>query len=189
MANILDVFSTHTGERLLRRSVAIANINKDKLHNAYIFALPMILATLKSKDSFLRIDAQDLMHFIDEGDILTAGEKVNGNTYTQEQLEAISKSCQILGLSNENSVQVFNISAGFLTVLIQEIQKRNTDIQYIDILKNLTGEESNLEKIFIEVLVKNSDSPGFIDSAEEIALKSKKDGNDDSILGGYTGGR
>lgn len=189
MANILDIFSTHTGERLLRRSVSIANINKTDLHNAYIAILPLMLAILKTKKSNEKIEYQDLMHFIDEGDILREGKKVNRSIFSDEQFKAMNNLSQLLGLSPENSDHVINISAGFLWVLIQEIQEQNTNIEYNEIIRNLTGEESKLEKEFIGVLVKNSDDPGFIDNAEEIALKNRKKGNDDSILGGYTGGR
>ncbi|TRO66593.1 hypothetical protein [Christiangramia sabulilitoris] len=189
MANILDIFSTHTGERLLRRSVAVCNISKDKIHNGFILALPTILAIMKKEKSLEKIETGDLIHFIEEEDIINTGEKVLHDLLEEEHLEKLKDFGALIGIEHENFVQILHLTSGFLSVLINEILKKDTNLQFNEVVKNLTGEENNLNRKFTQVLVKNSDSPGIVDSAEQISLNRDNDKDDESILGGFTGGR
>ena len=189
MANILDLFRTHTGDRLLNRSIEITNLNKEEIHSSFLIILPSLLAIMKTRKSIENKISINVIKFIQEADLISEGKKVTEKIIAQAQIDNLKKCSVIPGISEEKFKDFIDISTGILSVIISQILKDNNHLGFTDVIRTLTGEETKADKAFIQALVKNSDNPDFIDSSEEISFNTKKDDNDESILGGYTGGK
>lgn len=189
MANILDIFRTHTGGRLLAQSSKITELNEQELKRAYTLLLPSILAICQSKNEIEEITSQNLIEFIEEQDLVKEGKKVSDHLLNKEQINNLDNCNILIDLEKESFHNVILISTGIISVIINELVRTNDHTDFREVIGSLSGDNTKFDKSFINLLVKNSDDPNLIESSEEIALKPDKDDNDSSILGGYTGGR
>lgn len=189
MANILDIFRTHTGGRLLAQSSEITELNEQELKRAYTLLLPSILTICQSKTEIKEITSQNLIEFIEEMDLVKEGKKVSDSLLNKEQINIIDGCSVLVDIGKESFHDVVLISTGIISVIINELLKTNENADFKEIIGSLSGDNTNFDRSFINLLVKNNDDPNLIESSEEIALKPDKDDNDSSILGGYAGGR
>lgn len=190
MANILDIFRTHTGELLLQKTSELIPVEKKEIRQAFTFSLPAMLVILQDKPSFrTKTTAQDLISYIEGSDLISSGKEYLEEFIQEQQLESLSNNNIFTGLSSEQFHKLLSISAGVMAGIISQIQKTDAKARFSEIIETLSGYNAKYEKAFIKTLIKNEDDPNLIESSEEIALDHKKDDDDQSILGGYTGGR
>ena len=189
MANILDVFRTHTGERLVDKTKELTSLEIEKLERAFTFSLPALLSIFQKYQVQATGDQKDLTSFIEKSDLIQEGEKIISEKFHREHIDLIKNCATLFDMDSTNFEKVLKISAAFLDATITRMKTAETDALFLELVETLTGGSVKYDKLFIRTLVKNEDDPGIIDSSEEIALGNKKDDNDQSILGGYSGGR
>ncbi len=188
MANILDIFRTHTGEKLLKRSIKKTGVEKKELEKAFIMALPSLLSSVRKTRNF---DSKSfhLVEYIEKEDLVKSGKSSVENFLNTDELNKLLECSVILEIEKETFEKVIHISAGILSVIITQMNKETNQNDTAEILRSLSGLEVTFDQAFINTLIKDEERPNFINSAEKIALGKDKDDNDQSILGGYTGGR
>ncbi len=198
MANILDIFRTHSGNQLLERATEETSLLKTEASRAFLFALPSLLSVHKSqcetgagKFADAKREFKSFIDFIEAEDICISGKKVLNLLLTPNQFEKFSGFSRLLGISQNDLEKILEISAGALFSILTEISAKKSlkREDHCELLDSLAGISTKFDKDFINTLVKNEDSPHLIDSAEKISLDSEDDDDDLSILGGYTGGR
>ncbi|MCM8570241.1 hypothetical protein NE848_12680 [Gramella jeungdoensis] len=189
MANILDVFRTHTGERLVERTGELIKLDKQKIERALVFTLPALLSVFQKNEEFLMGGSSNLISLVEKGDLILEGDKTLKQHLSEEQLESLKRNASLLKIDEQSFQDILKIAAAFLSGVIAQMKETEKDSETVDLLRTLSGQDVKYDKVFIRTLVKNEDSPDIIDSSEEIALGRKKDDNDESILGGYSGGR
>ena len=189
MANILDIFRTHTGSRLVSQSSKLTKLNDHELKRAYTLSLPAIIAICQTKNEIKGIETPGLIEFIEKHDLVKTGEKVSESLLNEEQIEILTNCNVLIDIDRKSFYDITQISTGIISVIVHEILKRNDHAELQEVLGSLNGDNTKYDKAFINLLVKNNDDPNLINSSEEIALKPDKDDDDPSILGGYTGGR
>lgn len=188
MANILDIFRTHTGKRLVERSRELTDLEAETLQQAYIYTLPALLTVYERKDFTDKEEPKNLIKFIENGNPVDFGKEKTKFLLKESEKKIILDFSQILKMEKDNFEIILHISAAVIAVIISEIKdKRNAEVR--DILKTLCGLDTKYDEDFINVLIKNPDDANIIESSEEISLSNNKDDNDPSILGGYAGGR
>jgi len=189
MANILDIFQTQTGEKLLTRSSEITKLEPKVLENAFIFMFPALLSHFKNNaEAEIYKETGDLVDLIENRDILSFGKEKSVSLFTDLQEEIFLEFAPILNTEESKFQKVFFIAVAVLTVIISEMNKTNKR-NLPEILNTLSGLNTKYNKDYIQVLIKNPEDPNFINTSEEITLGTNKDDDDPSILGGYTGGR
>ncbi len=198
MANILDIFRTHGGDRLLDISCEETGLSKPEIKRALLFTFPLLLSIHKSKceagDNRFKDISNNLNSFLgylQSENLSQSGEAVLEILISDNQKEKICSLSRMLSINESSLEKILNITAASLFSIIKEIiNKRSLKREdHCVLLDTLAGINSKYDKDFVAVLVKNDDSPGIIDSAEEIALNPDRKDKDDSILGGYTGGK
>ncbi|MDX1542481.1 MAG: hypothetical protein R3214_00935 [Christiangramia sp.] len=189
MANILDIFRTHTGERLITRAGELTLLDKQEIERAFIFTLPALLSIFRKTEGLSLEQAQDLISFIEKADLTSEGEKILNQHLNKDQFQNLKSCADMLEIDKEAFQNILNISAAFLAATITQMNKIEKDVKVSDLIPTLSGQDVKYDEAFISTIVKHDESPGIIDSSEKIALGHKKDDNDQSILGGYSGGR
>ena len=189
MANILDIFRTQTGEKLLTRSSKITQLETKAIENAFIYMFPALLSHFKNNaEAENHEKTVDLLDLIENGDIINFGKEKTESLITGTQQKIFLQYAQILNTEESEFQKILYISVAVLTIIISEMNKKENR-KFSEIFRTLTGLGTKHNKDFIQVLIKNPEDPNFIDSSEEIALGNSKSDDDPSILGGYTGGR
>lgn len=198
MANILDIFRTHSGDKLVEKTCEETGLSKPEAKRALLFTFPLLLSIHKSKcetgDNHFKDISKDLHEFtgyLQEDNLSYAGESVLHIMISDNQKEKICSLSRMLAINESSLEKILNITAAALFSIIKEITiKRSLKREdHCVLLDTLAGINAKYTKDFVAVLVKNDDSPGIIDTAEEISLSPDNNDKDDSILGGYTGGK
>ncbi|AVR46440.1 hypothetical protein C7S20_14855 [Christiangramia fulva] len=198
MANILDIFRTHSGHRLLERTAEQTGISENEVNRAFLLALPTLLgihleqcASGKSHFQEARKEFQGFIDFIETEDLCHQGEKVMNLLLTANQQDKISSFSKVIGISQSAYEKVLKISCGAIFSILTEITENKSlkREDHCELVHSLAGISTKFDREFIMTLIKNEDSPHLIDSAEKIALDREDDEDEQSILGGYTGGR
>lgn len=189
MANILDVFRTHTGERLVNKAKELTSLEREKLERTFTFSLPALLSIFQEYEVQAEGEQKDLTSYLEKSDLIPEGEKIISQQLNKERFELIKNCAGLFDMDSANFEKILEISSAFLAATITRMKTAETDARFPDLVQTLDGRSVKYDKLFIRTLVKNEDDPGIIDSSEEIALGNKKDDNDQSILGGYSGGR
>ena len=88
-----------------------------------------------------------------------------------------------------NSVKFTTIAESLTVSIISEILSINGQLKLTEIKRTLLGASEKASEEFIKVITSGAnDSADFIKPAGRIALEDK-DSSEDSILGGFTGGK
>lgn len=187
MANILDIFRTQTGKRLLEKSRDITGLEIETLQRAFIYTLPALLTLYEKKGISDNDKPKDLINSIEKENLADFGKQETEYLFTSSEKKIILVFSSILNIKKETFETILHISSGIIAIIISEIkEKENAELE--DILKTLCGTDIKHEEDFVKVLIKNPNDANIIESREEIALGKKND-DDPSILGGYAGGR
>ncbi len=192
MANILDIFRTYSGKKLIERAQSETKLSDDELKRSFSVSLPIILAVFHKNDDLInRVHALDNTSFIDhleKNDLIKSGEDVFGKLELEinKELQAFDN---IMDLQKNDSTKIFNISAAVVFKIVSEIKENEPKAKISEIIESLLGLSSAFEKAFINCIVKNPNSAGIIDPSEKIFLGDEEKGGDQSIIGGYSGGR
>jgi len=186
MANILDIFRTQTGTKLLEKSNNITGIHIELLQKAFVFTFPTLLNIYSTKISSEIEKPKDLVAFIENENLIEFGKKETKNVLNQKEQKFILAFSEILAVENKSFKDILHISTAVISVIISEIEEKY-NAEYSGIVKTLQGLDMIYNEAFVKVLIKNADDPNFIENSENISLT--KDTKDSSILGGYAGGR
>lgn len=186
MANILDIFLTRTGNRLLEKSQEITKLDSGVLKKSFVYSLPSLLV-IYSKSEFKNDKHNNLIALIENEDILQAG-KQNAQSLTDPEIQVFLQYAEILDVEKKDLKDILYLSLAVLTSIISEMME-NSDLKFQDIIKTLSGLETKNSEAYLKVLLKNAEDPNIIDNREEILLGRKNKDDDQSLLGGYTGGR
>lgn len=189
MANLLDIFRTHTGERLMEKTEELTSQDRSKIQRTFTFTLPALLSVFQKNEALLLKDFQDLISFIEQADLISEGNNIIVHQLDPDQIELLENCSDLQKMDKESFQKILKISAGFIAAIITQMKKKEENAQISDLIQSLNGQGVEYDKVFIRTLVKNEDSPDLIDSSEEIALGKKNNNDDQSILGGYSGGR
>jgi len=188
MANILDIFRTQTGNKLLERSRKITDLDIETIQRAFIFTLPALLTIYEKKEITYNEQPKDLIKFIENENLVDFGKEKTEFLLESSEKKILLDFSQILEINKVKFEMILHISAAVIAIIISEIrEKKNAGVR--DILKTLCGLDTKYDEDFVKVLIKNPGDANIIDSREEISLNKNRDDNDPSILGGYAGGR
>lgn len=198
MANILDIFRTHSGHGLLDRSSDETGLTKTEISRAFTLLLPSLLSIHKTqcdngsgKFGDIQKEAKNFMEYIEDEDFCHIGEKMLNLLLTPNQIEKFIDSSKFLNINQAGFEKLTQISAGVLFSILSEISERKSlkREDHTELLDSLAGINTKFDRDFIKTLIKDDDSPHLIDSAEKISLDSEDDDDEQSIIGGYSGGR
>lgn len=198
MANILDIFRTHSGHRLLDRSSDETGLTKPEISRAFAFLLPGLLSIHKTqcdngsgKFGDIKNGLKTFLAFLEEENFCHTGEKMLHLLLTPNQIEKFIDASKLLDINRNGFEKLIQISAGVLFSILSEISERKSlkREDHTELLDSLAGINTKFDRDFIKTLIKDDDSPHLIDSAEKISLDSEDDDDDQSIIGGYSGGR
>lgn len=197
MANILDIFRTHTGHRLLERTTEETGLSENEVKRAFLIALPAIISIHQSQCESgnghfreARKEVESFTEYIENDDFCQIGDKIINLLLNPNQFEKIGSLSKVIGVSQPAFEKILKISGGTIFSILTEISEskslRRED--HCELVDSLAGITTKFDKAFIKTLIKNEDAPHLIDSAEKISLDSEDD-DEQSILGGYSGGR
>lgn len=189
MANILDIFRTQAGHKLIERIRELTGQEKEKIESALTFCLPALLCIT---DKVRKTESEkngDLISFIENADLLALGSDCMEYQFEKSKIEKLKNSGSLLEIPQKDFLKILKICTAFLNALITKIKESAEDIETVEIINTLTGKSLKHDRPFIKALVKKGDSPDLIHSSEEIALGENKKDDDESIIGGYAGGR
>ncbi|TBW29074.1 hypothetical protein [Gramella sp. KN1008] len=189
MANILDVFRTQAGQKLIERTQQLTGQEGEKVQKALVFTLPAILTNSKSFDIAESEGKSDLISFIEQADLLAIGTDATVHQFDTVQIQKLKSFGSLIEIPEEDFLKILKISTAFLNALITQMMNAEEDADHTEIIETLCGKSLKYERIYIKALVKKGDSPDLIQSSEEIALGEDRKDDDESILGGYSGGR
>ena len=190
MANILDIFRTHTGEKLLERCASeIGDHRTEDFQLAFIYLFPTLLVCFEKTEEIPETDPANLVQFIEKGHFISSGKKVVSGALNEELLEIIHSGRKLMNFDQSNFQKLTYVAAGILSCIIHEIKSNEKDAGISEIIRTLSGIDVKYDGAFINTLIKDRESAHLIDNSEKIALDSDKDKGDQSILGGYAGGR
>lgn len=187
MANILDIFRTQTGKKLLEKSRDVTGLEIETLQHTFVYILPALLTLYRKKGISDNDKPKHLIAFIENGKLSNFGKQETEYLLTSSEKKIILDFSEILDIKKEDFETILHISVGITAIIISEI-KEKTNAELEDILKTLCGTDIKHDQDFVKVLMKNSNDANIIESGEEIALGKKND-DDPSLLGGYVGGR
>lgn len=191
MANILDIFRTHTGEILLQKASRLTRLKEEQTRQVFTFSLPAILVALQNRsDLNTTVKHRNLITYIEDDGLISSGKENLEHFVDNKKLEALGRCHVYAGLSRDQFQSLLSISAGVLASVISQIQKDNENVEFLEVIETLCGYNTKYERAFIKSLIKNEDDPNLIESSDKIALDHDNDNDDDqSLLGGYAGGR
>ncbi|WP_300439828.1 hypothetical protein [Christiangramia sp.] len=187
MANILDILLTRTGDRLLEKSQEITKLDSEVFKKSFVYSLPSLLIIYSNKSEFKTGKHNNLIALIENEDIIQAG-KQNAQSLTDPEIQVFLQYAEILDVEKKDLKDILYLSLAILTSIISEMME-NSDLKFQDIIKTLSGLETKNSEAYLKVLLKNAEDPNIIDNREEILLGRKNKDDDQSLLGGYTGGR
>jgi len=188
MANILDIFRTQTGAKLLEQSNKLTNLELERLQNAFVYTFPALLNVYLIKGVSNIVKPENLIELIESGDLTEFGKKETEYLLTIKEQKTILEFSGILAIEIEAFKNILHISTAVLATIISEMNRKQEN-EFSGIVKTLAGINTKYNEDFLKVLIKNPDDPNFIGSREEISLGRDTNDEDSSILGGYAGGR
>lgn len=189
MATILDIFRTQAGDTLIERTNITTGIDPDKLHKFFSAFFPLILSVSEEQNFHANKISTELLTFLKDDDLLVQSKKISENWNHENIDQASAKISELFGIQESNRVKLYEISFSFINILVNEIQSKNSTLKISEIIQTLLGKTQVAVQEFIDCIVKDSKEANLIDNPNRISLGEKNDDSDQSILGGYTGGR
>ena len=189
MANILDIFRSYAGDKLIERSSIISGVQEEKLLDFYSSVFPIIITQIPSENLKRAPGTQKLIAFLEAPEFPEQCKQLvkdNLEATFNEDLKAKAFD-KIIEKSAQDKLFTLAVASAF--VLIKEIHASNTSLDYGVIKRTLLGFDQSASNEFVACIVKNKEGAHLIDNPNKIALSDKHDDSDQSILGGYAGGR
>lgn len=182
MANILDLFKIHFGNELIQNTHEELNLDRELVLQIFAYLVPWSISKIdlstynKSDAKFSDLKFEDLLK---DSSIISSEDKKVMNSFLEDTFE----------IESNSSVKITTIAENFTVSIISEIQSRNSKLELSEIKRTLLGASEKTSAEFIKVIMSEAnDSGNLIKPAGRIALEDK-DSSEDSILGGYTGGK
>lgn len=182
MATILDLFKIAAGKDLIQNTRKDLHLKEDLVLNVFASLLPWAVSIVeinsseKSVKKFSEIAYKDLLH--DRSFISSENKEV-----MQSLLE------QTYEVPSNSSAKLLSIAVNVIATIISEIQSRTPGLEMTEIRKTLLGYSETASDELVKVISsEGEDSGNLIRPAGRIALENQ-DSSEDSILGGYTGGK
>lgn len=196
MANILDIFRTHTGKKLLESAGEETGLSEKELQRVFLFGLPFIISVHRSQCDNGNNNLKELTEGLQEIDltnsseVMKKGEVIFPNLLSNSRREKFIALSRSFGIDEKPFEQSLKISTGVIFGIIAQVTS-NKNLKREDhckLLDTLSGFSSVYEQELVKVFTRHDDSGNLIKTEEEIALGREND-HDQSILGGYSGGR
>ncbi|TQI70903.1 hypothetical protein JM79_1828 [Gramella sp. Hel_I_59] len=182
MANILDLFKISSGKELIQNTRKELNLDEDLVLQIFASLLPWSISKVdhstssKSDAKFSDLKFADLLS---ESSIISAEDKKLINSFLENAFK----------IEANNSVKFTIIAENITVSIISEIQSINGKLELTEIKRTLLGASKKASEEFVKVITSGAnDSADLIKPAGRIALEDK-DSSEDSILGGFTGGK
>lgn len=196
MANILDIFRTHTGKKLLESAEEETGLSEKELQRVFLFGFPLIISIHHSNCDSGSKNLKELIEGLQElnlsnsSEALKKGEIIFPNLLSNARREKVIALSRIFGLNEKAFEKILKITVGVTFGVIAQItsSKNLKREDHCKLLDTLSGFSSVYENELVKIFTRHDDSGNLIKTEEEIALGKEKD-NDQSILGGYSGGR
>ena len=189
MANILDIFRTYAGDKLIERSAVISGVQEEKLKEFFSSVLPGIIVNISSEKLKRAPGSQKLIDFLEAPDMPEQSKQLLSDNFETEFLEKFKSTFLFSEIDASALDKLFNISVASAFILMKEIHAANISLDFKSIRQTLLGIEQSAVHEFVECIVKDKEGAHLIDNPNKIALGEKHDDSDQSILGGYAGGR
>ena len=197
MANILDIFRTHVGNELVEKTFEETRLNPKEIHRAYIFTLPFVLSVHRSKCDQGTNHSKEFASELEKIQLTNlpklkeTGEKIFANMFSSARQEKIIALSRDLGISEKSLEKILKISCGLIFAILSQISSRKNlkREDHCKLLDSLSGVNAVYEQDVAKLFTQHDDSGNLIHTEEEIALGSDENEDDESILGGYAGGR
>jgi len=182
MANILDLFKISSGKELIQNTRKELNLDEDLVLQIVASLLPWSISKVdhstssKSNAKFSYLKFADLLK---ESSITSSEDKKLMNSFLENTFK----------IEGNNSVKFTTIAENIIVSIISEIQSINGKLELNEIKRTLLGASEKASEEFVKVITSGAnDSADLIKPAGRIALENK-DSSEDSILGGFTGGK
>ncbi|WP_026916100.1 hypothetical protein [Christiangramia portivictoriae] len=182
MATILDLFKISAGKDLIQNTRKELNLEEDLLLQIFASLLPWAVSIAETNSSeklvkkFNEIEYKDLLY--DRSSISSENKEVM-HTLLEQTYEVPS----------DSSAKLICIAENVAVIIISKIQSRTPGLEMTEIRKTLLGYFETASDEFVKVISSEGDDSGnLIRPAGRIALENQ-DSSEDSILGGYTGGK
>ncbi|MFV9484708.1 hypothetical protein ACNI3T_12750 [Christiangramia sp. ASW11-125] len=182
MANILDLFKISSGKELIQNTHKELNLEEDLVLQIFASLLPWTISRVELSESRSALAKFSDLKFADllkESSIISSEDKKVMNSLLLNTFK----------VESNNSARFLNIAENIIVSIISEIQSINGQLELTEIKRTLLGASEKSSEEFIKVITSGSnDSADLIKPAGRIALEDK-DSSEDSILGGFTGGK
>ena len=182
MANILDLFKISSGKELIQNTHEELNLDKELVLEIFASLLPWTISRVelsKSRSALAKFSDLKFEDLLKDSSIISSEDKKVMNSFLEDTFE----------IESNNSLKFITIAENITVSIISEIQSRNSKLELTEIKRTLLGASEKASAEFIKVIMSGAnDSGNLIKPAGRIALE-EKDSSEDSILGGYTGGK
>jgi len=185
MANILDLLKVSSTKALFDSFQK--KLSLDELQTTQILAMMLPWVVSKLKNVPVDVDKEWNLSKIKLQDISKRFQ--DPFISTEEKRDFINFAKNSFGLELANLLEVVNSVENIVYSIVGNISLKNSNLKIEDIKKCLLGSSEIASAELVEVITQHAETSGnLIPSADEIALQKKSSSND-SILGGYTGGK
>lgn len=189
MATILDIFRTYAGEKLVERTTVISGLQETKILEFYSAVLPAIIVKLPSEKLKRAPGSLKLIDFLESPEMPEKSMQLVNDNLDAAFIENLKFTALTSEMDASMADKLLHFATSSIFILMKEIHATNTMLDYESIKKTLLGFEQSALKEFVDCIVKNKEGAHLIDNPNKIALSEKNDDSDQSILGGYAGGR
>lgn len=208
MASILDLLNTNTGESLIKKASEQTSENQETVNTVLGLALPLLLSAMKSNlnsdegaESLykaLNSDKHDgslieNSNSMDPEYLQNEGDRIVNHILGSEKKEQISSSLSsALNINKDSLSTILKMTAPvLLSILGSQKRKDNIPKEGLEgLLGTVLGSNSRHDNSFLETLLDNDGDGRIIDDISGMILGGNNSGkSDDSILGGFTGGK
>ena len=182
MANILDLFKISSGKQLIQNTHEKLNLDKELVLEILASLLPWTISRVElseARSALAKFSDSKFDDLLKESSIISSEDKKVINSLLENTFQ----------VDSNNSTIFINIAENIIVSIISEILSINGQLELIEIKETLLGASEKASEEFIKVITSGSnDSADLIKPAGRIALEDK-DSSEDSILGGFTGGK
>lgn len=185
MANILDIFRTTSGRKLIEKTRDLTGLEENVIREAYNLIFPALVIVFKRQNEIPE-NNEKISEFLNSEDAEGKAKKLaKGLEKEFQKLETLS---EIRNTEKNKIRSMTNLAAGFIGSIFHQVKKDEPQIEITDFLNTLDSSDHKYEKQFIESLFEEKGAQ-LIDDPEKTALEDGKEKDDKNPLGGYTGGR
>ena len=182
MANILDLFKISKGKELIQNTHAELKLDNELVLEIFASLLPWTISRVelsKSRTALAKFSDSKFDDLLRESSIISSENKKVMNSLLEDTFKVESHSSQ----------KFITIAENITVSIISEILSLDGKLELTEIKQTLLGASEKASEEFLKVITSGSnDTADLIKPAGRIALEDK-DSSEDSILGGFTGGK